>query len=231
MKNQTWSQVPSSSQMNIVGCKWVFKVKRKVDGSIDRYKARLVAKGFNQQEGFDYAETFSPVVKSATIRIILSLIVSSNWSLLQLDVRNGFLNGYLEEAVYMKQTRGFHDSSRPQDVCQLHKALYGLKQAPRAWFQRLSAFLLAQGFAHSQSDASFFIHRSSSCTIYVLVYVDDIIVTGSELQHVHRFFDQLCSTFDCRQVGELNFFLGMENTRFTNHLFLSQTRYAVDLLK
>jgi hypothetical protein len=107
MKNQTWSQVPTSSQMNIVCCKWVFKVKRKANGSIDRYKARLVTKGFNQQEGFDYAETFSPVVKPATIRTILSLVVSSNWSLLQLDVRNAFLNGYLEEAVYMKQTLAF----------------------------------------------------------------------------------------------------------------------------
>ncbi|CAL2247835.1 unnamed protein product [Prunus armeniaca] len=112
--------------MNIVGCKWVFKVKRKADGSIDRYKARLVAKGFNQQEGFDYKETFSLVVKPATIHT-------------QLDVRDAILNGYLQEEVYMKQPPGFHDSSRPQDVCRLNKALYGLKQAPRAWFQRLSS--------------------------------------------------------------------------------------------
>ncbi|CAL9000527.1 unnamed protein product [Prunus brigantina] len=217
--------------MNIVGCKWVFKVKQKADGSIDRYKTRLVAKGFNQQEGFDYEETFSPVVKPATIHTILSLAMSYNWSLQQLDVRNAFLNGYLQEEVYMKQPPGFHDSSRPQDVCRLHKALYGLKQAPRAWFQRLSAFLLAQGFVHSHSDASLFIHRSSSCTVYVLVYVDDIIVTGFETQSVHRFLDQLCSTFDSRRMGELNFFLGMEITRFPDHLFISQTRYAVDLLK
>ncbi|CAL8136443.1 unnamed protein product [Prunus armeniaca] len=125
--------------MNIVGCKWVFKFKRKADGSIDRYKARLVAKGFNQQEGFDYKETFSPVVKPATIHTVLSLAMSYNWSLQQLDVRNAILNGYLQEEVYMKQPPGFHDSSRPQDVCQLNKALYGLKQAPRAWFQRLSS--------------------------------------------------------------------------------------------
>jgi len=131
MKNQTWFLVLTSSQMNIIGCKWVFKVKRKANRSVDRY-ARLVAKGFNQHEGFDYVETFSPVVKPATICTILSLAVSSNWSLQQLDVQNVFLNGYLEETVYMKQPPGFHDSSRPHDVCQLHKALYGLKQAPRA---------------------------------------------------------------------------------------------------
>ena len=180
MRNQTCSLVPATSCMNIVGCKWVFKVKRKADCSIDRYKARLVAKGFNQKEGFDYEEKFSPVVKPATIRTILSLAVSYNWSLQQLDVRNAFLNGYLQEEVYMKQPPGFHDSSRPQYVCRLHKALYGLKQAPRAWFQRLSTFLLAQQFVHSHSDASLFNCRSSSCKMYVLVYVDDIIVTGSE---------------------------------------------------
>ncbi|CAL8106349.1 unnamed protein product [Prunus armeniaca] len=174
LRNQTWSLVPATSRMNIVGCKWVFKVKRKADGSIDRYKARLVAKGFNQHEGFDYEETFSPVVKPATIRTILSLAMSYNWSIQQLDVQNAFLNGYLQETVYMKQPPGFHDSSRPQD-----------------------------GFVHSHSDASLFIHRSSSYTIYVLVYVDDIIVTRSDTQSVHRFLDQLCSTFDSRRMVDL----------------------------
>jgi len=127
MKNKTWHLVPPQKGMNIIGCKWVYKVKRKADGSLDRYKARLVAKGFKQQYGIDYEDTFSPVVKAATIRIILSIAVSRGWSLKQLDVQNAFLHGYLDEEVYMQQPLGFEDSTRPKYVCKLDKALYGLK--------------------------------------------------------------------------------------------------------
>ncbi|CAL2279421.1 unnamed protein product [Prunus armeniaca] len=231
MRNQTWSLVPISPNMNIVGCKWVFRVKRKADGTIERHKARLVAKGYNQKEGFDYYETFSPVVKPATIRTILALAVSQNWILQQLDVRNAFLNGILQEEVYMVQPPGFVDPLHPKHVCRLHKALYGLKQAPRAWFQRLTSFLLGQGFLHSKSDASLFIHHSSTFSIYVLVYVDDLIVTGQNASVINTFIDKLCSTFASRKLGALHFFLGMEVTRCANQLSLSQARYASDLLK
>ncbi|CAL9000116.1 unnamed protein product [Prunus brigantina] len=138
LKNHTWTLVPSSPSQNLVGCKWVFRIKRHSDGSIERYKARLVAKGFHQRPGIDYAETFSPVVKPATIRTVLSLAVSRGWSLRQLDVKNAFLHGFLQEDVYMAQPPGFIDPTRPSYVCKLHKALYGLKQAPRAWFHRIT---------------------------------------------------------------------------------------------
>ncbi|CAL8176533.1 unnamed protein product [Prunus armeniaca] len=231
LRNNTWSLVPVVPSMNIVGCKWVFKVKRKADGSIERHKARLVAKGFNQQEGLDYDETFSPVVKPATIRTILALAISHKWPLQQLDVRNAFLNGLLQEDVYMKQPPGFSDPLRPQYVCKLHKALYGLKQAPRAWFQRLTSFLLKQHFFHSHSDASLFIHHGSHTSIYVLIYVDDIIVTGHSSAEISSFIDLLCSKFDSRKMGDLSFFLGMEILRTPKTISLSQTRYALDLLK
>ncbi|KAI5314025.1 hypothetical protein L3X38_043201 [Prunus dulcis] len=132
IKNGTWSLVPYDPSMNVVGCKWVFRVKRKADGTIDRHKARLVAKGFHQQEGVDYTETFSPVVKATTIHTVLSLAVSNGWEARQLDVSNAFLHGHLKDDVYMTQPSGFLDSSQPHHVCRLHRSLYGLKQATRA---------------------------------------------------------------------------------------------------
>jgi hypothetical protein len=127
MKNGTWHLVPGSQASNIIDCKWVYKVKRKADGTIDRHKARLVAKGFKQHYGIDYEDTFSPIVKAATIRLVLSVAVSHNWSLHQLDVQNTFLHGVLEEEVYIKEPLDFHDASHPGYICKLDKALYGLK--------------------------------------------------------------------------------------------------------
>lgn len=140
-KNNTWYLVPPKPNLNIIDCKWVFKLKRKADGSVDRYKARIVAKGFEQRFGIDYEETFSLVVKPTTIRVLLSLAISRRWCLRQLDIQNTFLHGMLQEDVYMQQPRGYEDPIFPQHICKLDKSLYGLKQAPRAWFSRLSSKL------------------------------------------------------------------------------------------
>jgi hypothetical protein len=134
LKNKMWHLVPSRPGTNIIDCKWVYKVKHRADGLIDRYKARLVAKGFKQRYGIDYEDTFSPVVKAATIHLVLSIAVSRGWYLRQLDVKNAFLHGVLEEEVYMRQPPGFEEPSLMGHVCKLDKALYGLKQAPRAWY-------------------------------------------------------------------------------------------------
>jgi len=184
IKTGTWTLVPKTSSMNIVGAKWVFCIKRKADGSIERYKARLVAKGFHQQEGNDYFETYSPVVKPIIIRTVLSLAVSASWCIKQVDVSNAFLHGHLQETVYMSQPPGFVNPMHPDAVCLLKKALYGLKQAPRALYKRLSSCLLELGFQGSKSDNSLFIFKSASVTILALVYVDDLILTGSSLDSI-----------------------------------------------
>jgi hypothetical protein len=130
LHNGTWDLVPPSSSPNLVSCKWVFRIKRNSDGTVDRYKARLVAKGFHKRPGIDYKETFSPVIKPTTIRIVLSLAVTNGWPLRQLDINNAFLHGTLSEAVFMSQPPGFTDSHFSTHVCQLRKAFYGLRQAP-----------------------------------------------------------------------------------------------------
>lgn len=145
LQNGAWSLVPSCEAHNVVGCKWIYQIKRKADGTVDRYKARLVAKGFHQQSGIDYFETFSLVVKPATIRTVLSIAMSFGWDIHQLDVNNAFLNGFLSEPVYMSQPPGFVDSQNLGYVCKLHRSLYGLKQVPRAWFTRLLDFFIIGG--------------------------------------------------------------------------------------
>lgn len=157
----------------------MYKVQRKADGSIDRHKACLVAKGFKQQYGIDYEDTFSPVVKAATIQLVLSIAVSKGWSLRQLDVQNAFLHGILEEEVYMRQPPGYVDKTCPNYVCKLDKALYGLKQAPRAWYDRLCGKLEALEFVPSKADTSLFYYNKGGHSLFVLVYVDDIIVASS----------------------------------------------------
>lgn len=144
-----------------------------------RYKARLVANGNQQAEGIDFSETFSPVIKQPTIRIVLSMAVHYQWSIRQLDVTNAFLHGNIEETVYMKQPLGYKNTQYPHYVCKLNKALYGLRQAPRAWFSTFSGFLIQLGFSNSKADSSLFILKTDAFMILVLVYVDDILITGS----------------------------------------------------
>jgi histone deacetylase 1/2 len=230
LKNGTWHLVPYRPGINLIDCKWVYKIKRKADGSIDRYKGRLVAKGFKQQYGIDYEDTFSPVVKIATIRLVLSLAVARGWCLRQLDVQNAFLHGILEEEVYMKQPPGFEKDNTAHLVCKLDKALYGLKQAPRAWYSRLSTKLISLGFKASKSDTSLFIYQKGGISIYMLIYVDDIIVTASSEEAVAALLRDLKEEFALKDLGNLHYFLGIEVKRNKEGITLSQSKYARDIL-
>jgi hypothetical protein len=230
MKHGTWDLMPLPPNCAAVGCKWVFRVKRNADGSVDRFKARLVAKGFHQRPGVDYTETFSPVVKPATIRAVLSIAVMRGWELRQMDVNNAFLNGALTETVFMVQPPGFRDLSKPNHVCRLNKAIYGLKQAPRAWHTTLRTAILQMGFHTSKADSSLFIYNNESNLCYLLVYVDDLVITGNNPTLVTTFIQQLGDMFSLKDMGPLHFFLGVEVIPTKAGLFLTQHKYIRELL-
>ena len=200
------------------------------DGSIECFKALLVAKGYTQVPGLDYTDTFSPIIKAAIVRVVHSLDVTNKWPLRQLDVKNAFLNGHLSEHVYMEQPPGYIDPRFPNHVYQLQKDLYGLKQAPHAWFQRLSSFLIQLGFYCSRADTSIFIFHKHSDIIYLILYVDDIIITGNNSSLLDSFTCKLNFEFTTKDLGPLSYFLGLEATTTSDNLFISQLKYARDIL-
>ena len=193
-RNDTWVIVELPAGRRAIGCKWVFKIKYKSDGTIERYKARLVAKGYNQKEGIDYEETFSPVIKIVTVRIIISLAVHNGWPLFQLDINNAFLYGELEEDVYMQLPEGYFDKDDKR-VCKLKKSLYGLKQAPRKWNEKLVSVLKENGFCQSKSDFSLFTKTDKDVFLVLLVYVDDIVITGNNVCEIEKVKEFLKTKF------------------------------------
>lgn len=175
----TWDLVPRPNNTNIVRCMWLYKHKLNADGTPGRRRVRLVANGKSQEEGIDYNETFSPVVKPATIRAVLDISLAKGWPIHQLDAKNAFLHGHLDETIYMHQPPGYINKEFPNHVCKLNKAIYGLKQSPRAWNSRFAKFGTDLGFECSKSDASLFVYNKNGQRAYLLLYVDDIILTAS----------------------------------------------------
>jgi hypothetical protein len=186
MSNGTWDLVPQPQGSNVVTGKWVFTHKFRADGTFGRYKARWVLWGFTQRPIVDYDETFSPVVKPVIVCTVLSVAFSHNWLIQQLDVKNVFLHGTLTETVYCYQPMGFADPAHPNLICHLRKSLYGFKQAPWAWYSRFASYLTTLGFIVAKSDTSLFIFRRGSDTVYLLLYVDDIILTASSTELLRR---------------------------------------------
>ncbi|CAN1815372.1 Retrovirus-related Pol polyprotein from transposon TNT 1-94, partial [Linum perenne] len=229
-KNKTWEVVKLPPNRHIVDCKWIFTVKYNADGTIERYKARLVARGFTQSYGVDYEETFAPVAKLNTVRVLMSLAVNLDWPLYQLDIKNAFLNGELAEEVYMKMPPGI-STSEDGSVCRLRKALYGLKQSPRAWFERFTKVVKAGGYYQCQTDHTMFVKHAGSGKISILiVYVDDIVITGDDEEEITSLKKQLAKEFELKDLGELKYFLGIEVARSKKGIVLSQRKYILDLL-
>ncbi|KAK0581627.1 hypothetical protein LWI29_016112 [Acer saccharum] len=227
-KNYTWEIVDLPKGKKAVGCRWVYTVKHKAGGSIEKYKARLVAKGYTQTYGVDYQETFAPVAKLNTVRVLLSLAANQEWPLKQLDVKNAFLHGELSEEVYMDLPPGL--DSNTGKVCKLKKALYGLKQSPRAWFGRLSTSMRKFGYQQSNSDHTLFFKRKGDKITMLIVYVDDMIVTGNDDLEMTNLQSHLATEFEMKDLGVLRYFLGIEVARSKHGIFLSQRKYVLDLL-
>ncbi|KAK2448739.1 putative mitochondrial protein [Trifolium repens] len=228
-ENKTWELARLSKGKKAVGCRWVYKIKYKSSGEVEKYKARLVAKGYTQVEGDDFNETFAPVAKMTTVRCLLTVAVAKGWELHQMDVSNAFLHGELNEEVYMEVPPGYN---APNDgmVCRLRKSLYGLRQASRNWYSKLSQALVRYGFQECEADHSLFTYSCESVFIAVLIYVDDLIVTGNDAKSCAKFKHYLSECFHMKDLGGLKYFLGLELVRGPSGLFMCQRKYTLDIL-
>ena len=228
-QTHTWDLVPLPPGKHTIGCRWVYKIKTKSDGSVERYKARLVAKGYSQKYGMDYEETFAPVAKMTTVRTLIAVSSIRQWKIYQMDVKNAFLNGDLHEEVYMSPPPGI--AHQPGEVCRLRKALYGLKQAPRAWFEKFSTVITSLGFRASNHDSALFVRCTTAGRIILSLYVDDMIITGDDHDGIESLKRDLAIRFAMKDLGLLRYFLGIEVAQSPKGYLLSQTKYISDLFE
>ncbi|GJT19801.1 putative RNA-directed DNA polymerase, partial [Tanacetum coccineum] len=229
-ENKTWTLEELPKGKRAIDSKWVYKIKYKPNGDVERYKARLVAKGCTQMEGVDFHETFAPVAKLVTVRTLLTVAVKRNWHIHQLDVNNAFLHGDLNEDVYMKLPEGFgkQDDNR---VCKLKKSLYGLKQASRNWYQKFTHSLLDVGFKQSHADHSLFIFKEKDAFVAALIYVDDVVLVGNDPHKIQATKGFLDKRFSIKDLGPLKYFLGIEVAKTKEGMVLSQRKYTLDILE
>ena len=210
----------------------MYKTKLNLDGSVQKHKARLVAKGYAQKPGIDYNETFAPVARLDTIRTLIALAAKNSWKMYKLDVKSAFLNGVLQEEVYVEQPDGFIVQGEEDKVYKLHKALYGLKQAPRAWYGEIDSYLVQCGFKRSTSEATLYVKgRGTSDLVIVSIYMDDIVYTGNSQELMQDFKTDMMQRYEMTDLGLLHHFLGMGIIQSEDYIFIHQKKYASTLLK
>jgi len=210
---ETWELVPRPKNQKVIGSRWIFKVKRNADGTIERYKARFCAKGYTQKFGIDYNETFAPVVKHTSIRTLLTLAAKEDYEVYQFDVNTAFLYGMIDADIYMEQPDGYVNKKNPDFVCKLKKSLYGTKQAARQWNQRIHDHMIKFGFKQTEADQCVYLRNSGKEKIIIVIYVDDLIVMASSKKSIEEVSKQLKSEFDIKELGELKYCLGIQVTR------------------
>ena len=231
VKNEVWSLVHLPSGVKPIGLRWIFKIKRNSDGSINKYKARLVAKGYVQQHGIDFEEVFAPVARLETIRLLISVAATNGWEVHHLDVKTAFLHGELNEIVYVTQPEGFEVKGSEGKVYKLHKALYGLRQAPRAWNNKLNQILQGLKFKKCSKEPTVYRRTVNNELLVVAVYVDDLFVTGANARIIGEFKKEMASKFDMSDLGRLTCYLGIEVEQYEGRITLNQRRYALKILE
>jgi hypothetical protein len=232
-KNEAWDLVELPAGRKPIGSKWVFKKKMNVEGKVEKYKARLVAKGYSQVPGIDFGDIFSPVAKVTSIRLLLSVAAAFDFEIEQMDVKTTFLHGDLEEEIYMKQPEGFMVKGKKELVCRLKKSLYGLKQSPRMWYQKFDTYIRGLGFTRSKEDHCVYFKLIGDRVIYLVLYVDDMLLIGNDKEIIQDLKTQLFSKFDMKDLGAANYILGMEikRDRANRKLWLNQRKYVETILQ
>jgi len=210
--NGTWEIVKLPPGQQAIGCRWIFKVKPKADGSIEQFKARIVAKGYSQCPGFDYFETFASTMHQATICTILAMAAIEDWHLCSVDISHAFINGDIDTEIYMEQPEGFEQYG-PEYVCKLYKSLYGLKQSPHLWSEKLAEVLEKMGFKRIYSDSSVYIYDRDGIKVIVPVFVDDITLASACKKALDKFVAELATYFKLRDLGPTSYLLGVEIKR------------------